>query len=60
MQNDFNWISNIIQSCTNSFHFQAVDKLIELFEARYHNSEATTGLKQIRQNKFNDQHLILN
>ena len=62
MQSDYNWISNIIQSCTNSFHFQAVDKLIELFEARYNNidSTTTTDLKQKRQNQFNDCHFILN
>lgn len=55
MQNDYKWITNIIQSCTNNFHFQVADKLIELFEARYSNIDytATTELKQIRENKFN-------
>ena len=29
-------ILNIINSCNNDFHFESVDKLIELFEYKYY------------------------
>lgn len=32
---DFNWIIGIIKSCNTPFHFEGVDKLIELFKQKY-------------------------
>ena len=33
------WIENIIQSCTDDFHFEAIDKLIELYHERTKNED---------------------
>ena len=55
----FIWISKIIETCNNYFHFMAVDKLIEL----YYESEKDDFLRDdliiARNNKWNQIHNIL-
>ena len=34
-QQDHTWLQTIIDSCTNDFHFDAVDKLIELYKEKH-------------------------
>lgn len=55
----YNWIVNIIDSCRDDFHFEAVDKLIELFLEKEKNEELYLNLKALRISKWNDIHLIL-
>lgn len=55
----FDWISVIISSCTDDFHFEAVDKLIELYYERTKDDEHTTELKHQRSLKWNDIHGIV-
>ncbi len=59
-QKYFNWICNIIDSCTDTFHFESVDNLIELYKQKTNNEELHTELKLKAQVKFNEVHLILN
>lgn len=56
---DANWIMSIISSCNNDFHFEAVDTLIELFEARHKNEPLTTALQLWRMQHWNHIHTIL-
>jgi hypothetical protein len=58
-QKSFNWISNIINTCNNDFHFEAVDKLIELFYIKFLDGEMRTELDAQRQVKWNEIHDIL-
>jgi hypothetical protein len=55
----FIWITKIIETCNNDFHFMAVDKLIEL----YYESEKDDFLRDdliiARNNKWNEIHNIL-
>lgn len=34
-QESFEWISRIIASCTNTFHFECAGKLLDSFKDRY-------------------------
>lgn len=54
-----NWIIQIIDSCNNDFHFDAVDRLIELFYEREKNEELKIELMLLKQKKWNDIHNIL-
>lgn len=58
-KNLFEWISRIIETCNNDFHFEGVDNLIELFFERTKDEEKRTELRLLRQQKWNDIHLIL-
>jgi hypothetical protein len=55
----YNWICDIIKSCSNTFHFEAVDRIIGLFEAKYGEGELTTNLKLLKTAKWNSVHMIL-
>jgi hypothetical protein len=55
----YNWILSIIKSCNNDFHFDCVDKLIELYHEKYLDSEIDTLLKTERANVWNNIHSIL-
>lgn len=54
-----NWIIQIIDSCNNDFHFEAVDRLIELFYEREKNDDLKTELILLKQRKWNEIHNIL-
>jgi len=58
-KNLFEWISRIIDTCNHDFHFEAVDKLIELFFDRTKDEEKKTELLMLRQRKWNDIHYLL-
>jgi hypothetical protein len=46
-----NWLLKIIETCNNDFHFEAVDKLIELFYEKEKDESLTDELKIARTNK---------
>lgn len=54
-----NWIIQIIDSCNNDFHFDAVDRLIELFYEREKNEDLKIELMLLKQKKWNEIHNIL-
>lgn len=56
---NFQWIVNIIHSCTNDFHFDSVDRLIELYHLRENNEQEYIELKLLRNQKWDEIHLIL-
>jgi hypothetical protein len=58
-QNIYDWIKKIIETCNNDFHFESVDRLIELFYEKYLDGEMRTELNIVRQNKWNEIHNIL-
>ena len=60
LQLAYNWLQNIIDSSNNDFHFEGVDKLITLFEAKYCDSPLTLCLQEQRQMHWNTIHSILN
>lgn len=55
----FNWLSAIIESCTDDFHFQAIDKLIDLYSEKVKDQDLVTDLKNLRSKKWNDIHGIV-
>lgn len=55
----FDWVSNIIDTCTHDFHFDAVDRLIELYFERTKNEENRFELEYRKTRKWNDIHMIL-
>lgn len=59
-QEHYNWIMSIIDSCLHTFHFDCVDKMIELF-TQHHPEEDNlhTLLKLQRTTRFNNVHNIL-
>ena len=64
-QRDYNWMLVIIHSCSNDFHFEGVDKLVELFKAKY--DDGTPYMDQlffelvvVRLRRWNLIHSILN
>lgn len=59
MENDFNWILKIIQSCTNDFHFGCVDALIDLFNEKYKDENKYLGLIEAKVEKYNILHAII-
>lgn len=58
-QEIFEWISNIINSCTNDFHFEACDRLIELFKEKEKDENLYTELLLKRSLKWNEIHSII-
>lgn len=58
-QNIYDWIKKIIETCNNDFHFESVDRLIELFYEKYLDGEMRSELNIVRQNKWNEIHNIL-
>jgi hypothetical protein len=59
MNNIKDWISKIIDSCTDDFQFEAVDKLIELHYERFKNEAEKIELSLQRANKWNAIHYII-
>jgi len=59
MEATYTWVYNIIESCNNDFHFDCADVLISLFSIKYGDIEKVSGLKLVRQNKWNSVHSIL-
>ncbi len=53
------WILKIIDSCTDDFHFESVDKLIELYNEKFKLQRIADGLKFRRETKWNEIHHIL-
>lgn len=50
------WIFNIIASCSEDFHFSAVDSLIELFKLKYGQGaeyDELTLQREVRWNQIN-------
>jgi hypothetical protein len=59
MEDTYTWVYNIIESCNNDFHFNCADVLISLFSVKYGDTDEASGLKVLRQNKWNSVHTIL-
>ena len=58
-QKAHNWIMAIIDSCTNTFHFEGADILIELYQDKYNNVNMYMALLDQRQTHYNNIHGIL-
>jgi hypothetical protein len=55
----FSWIVKIIESCTDTFHFECVDRLIDLFYEQEKDESLADDLRLLKFQKFNEIHLIL-
>ena len=58
-QEGFEWISKIIMTCKNNFHFEAIDNLIDIHYKNFKNEEHKTDLEHLRVSKWNEIHFIL-
>ena len=56
MNNDidevFDWIVRIVETCQNDFHFDCADKLIELFYIRFNNESRRDDILQVRNMRY--------
>ncbi len=59
MEDTYTWVYNIVESCNNDFHFDCADVLISLFSVKYGETDKVSGLRLLRQNKWNSVHTIL-
>ena len=59
MEEIYNWILKIIGTCNSNFHFEAVDKLIDLFHEKYKDEKLTDELKLNRIRTWNEIHNTL-
>lgn len=55
----YDWIIKIIESSNNTFHFEAVDRLIVLFYEKFLDSELRVDLQEKREKKWNKVHDVL-
>ena len=55
----YDWIVKIISTCSDDFHFDCVDKLIDLFYVRFGDADKRDDLIMIRSQKWNIAHGIL-
>lgn len=55
----YEWICRIIETCNNQFHFDGIDRLIELFGENFKDENKVVLLKNIRNQKFAEVHNIL-
>jgi len=58
-KNLHDWITKIIESCRDDFHFEGVDRIIELFNDRHKDEELYVDLKLKRSEKWNEIHVII-
>ena len=59
MEQIYEWITRIIETCNNDFHFEAIDRLIELFYEKYQDEKRKLELEHLRTIKWNEIHGIL-
>jgi hypothetical protein len=59
MKNIHTWIQTIIESCTDDFHFEAVDRLIDLYREQIKDEDSAVELEMSRANKWNKIHGIV-
>jgi len=59
MEETYNWVFNIIDSCNNDFHFDCAYVLISLFKIKYGDSDKIAELGSLWQTKWNAVHAIL-
>lgn len=53
------WITKIIDSCTDDFQFEAVDKLIDLHYGKFNNEDEHIDLQLHRSKRWNEIHAII-
>jgi len=53
MEDTYTWLHNVIDSCHNKFHFDCADVLISLFSDKFRDDEMVSGLRLLRQKKWN-------
>jgi hypothetical protein len=55
----FQWISKIIETCNQDFHFEGVDNLIKLYDEKVKDKDKTIQLEILRTRKWNEIHFLL-
>ena len=55
----FQWISKIIETCNQDFHFEGVDNLIKLYDEKVKDKDKTLQLQILRTRKWNEIHFLL-
>jgi hypothetical protein len=56
----YDWVAKIISTCTHDFHFEAVDRLLELYYEREKDDVKLTELRMLKKIKWDEIHNILN
>ena len=62
MQNNdsiYDWVARIIATSTNPFHFDAVDKLIDLYYEREKDEDKHVDLLLLKKSRWEEIHNIL-
>ena len=59
LESIYDWVCRIIDTCSNDFHFEAVDRLIDLFYEREKDEAKKIELQLRKQDKWNEIHYIL-
>jgi hypothetical protein len=55
----YEWICRIIGTCNNTFHFEAVQNLIELHYQNFKNEDLKVELGLLKSNKWKEVHNVL-
>lgn len=55
----YDWVCRIIDTCSHDFHFEAVDRLIDLFYEREKDEAKKLDLQIRKQHKWEEIHYIL-
>ena len=55
----YDWVCRIIDTCNHDFHFEAVDRLIDLFYEREKDEAKKLELQIRKQDKWNQIHYIV-
>ena len=55
----FQWISKIIETCNQDFHFEGVDNLIKLYDEKVKDKDKTLQLEILRTRKWNEIHFLI-
>jgi hypothetical protein len=56
----YEWVAKIISTCTHDFHFEAVDRLLELYYEREKDDVKLTELRMLKKIKWDEIHILLN
>jgi hypothetical protein len=54
----YDWVVRIIDTCNNDFHFESVDKLIELYYNKTKDESRYIDLQLLRHSRYKDVHSI--
>jgi hypothetical protein len=58
-EKSFDWIVRVLNTCTSTFHFEAIENLIVLFYQKYNDQALRVELDLLKARKWNEVHQVL-